>query len=47
MIGVIGGSITVGHGLEDDDARWSDLLAESLRRVYPDTDIQVHNGAVP
>lgn len=47
MIGVVGGSITVGHGLEKEDKKWPQLLEEGLKRVYPESVVEVRNGAVP
>ncbi|BEI94098.1 uncharacterized protein CcaverHIS019_0605570 [Cutaneotrichosporon cavernicola] len=46
-VGILGGSITYGHGLQPEDKRYSQLIEEGLRVAFPDAEIVVKNGAVP
>ncbi|CAK9784167.1 hypothetical protein CC85DRAFT_281824 [Cutaneotrichosporon oleaginosum] len=46
-IGVLGGSITFGHGLHNEDKRYAQLVQEGLAAAFPDAEIVVQNGAVP
>ncbi|BEJ17207.1 hypothetical protein CspHIS471_0606080 [Cutaneotrichosporon sp. HIS471] len=46
-VGILGGSITYGHGLQPDDKRYAQLVEEGLRVAFPDAEIVVKNGAVP
>ncbi|KLT40754.1 hypothetical protein CC85DRAFT_142686 [Cutaneotrichosporon oleaginosum] len=46
-VGIIGGSVTAGHGVQDNE-RWPLLLHEFFKAFYaPKTDIPVINGASP
>jgi lysophospholipase L1-like esterase len=45
-IGILGGSVTAGHGVKEP-SRWSSLYGDWWRTTFPDAEIQVINGAVP
>ncbi|GMK57560.1 hypothetical protein CspeluHIS016_0403940 [Cutaneotrichosporon spelunceum] len=45
-IGILGGSITFGHGLKPNEKRYAELIEEGLRQAFPDAEIMVKNGAV-
>lgn len=46
-MGVIGGSVTVGHGTKPGDKKWPDLVFEWIKERYPHPDHHFTNGAVP
>lgn len=45
-IGILGGSVTAGHGVSHE-RRWMTLYGEWWKAIFPQTEIQVINGAVP
>jgi lysophospholipase L1-like esterase len=45
-IGILGGSVTAGHGVKEHD-RWSTLYGNWWREAFPKAEIEVTNGAVP
>lgn len=45
-IGVIGGSVTRGHGVVHEEC-WVTLYADWWHSMFPAMDVQVINGAVP
>lgn len=46
-IGVLGGSVTKGHGLTNYAYNWTVKLLQQLRKLLPVTQIELVNGAVP
>ncbi|TXT15551.1 hypothetical protein VHUM_00054 [Vanrija humicola] len=46
-IGVMGGSLTFGHGLSKGDTTYPILLEQRLKKVFPNAKIKVVNGAIP
>ncbi|KIJ41191.1 hypothetical protein M422DRAFT_209303 [Sphaerobolus stellatus SS14] len=46
-IGVIGGSISVGHGLTRFEDKWSIRFSEEWKQFFPNSKTTLVNGAVP
>lgn len=46
-IGVLGGSVTKGHGLTNHAHNWTAKLLNQLSKLLPMTQIELVNGAVP
>lgn len=47
LVGVLGGSVTKGHGLTNPDQNWTFKLLDQLRMLLPMSEIELVNGAVP
>lgn len=47
LIGVLGGSVTKGHGLTNPNQNWTFKLLDQLRKLLPMSEIELVNGAVP
>ena len=46
VIGIVGGSVTVGAGLQDPSAdAWPAVFQRALRQLWPNRTITVHNAA--
>lgn len=46
-IGVIGGSISVGHALTNRNDKWPVRFSESWKKLFPKSETTLVNGAVP
>ena len=46
-IGVLGGSISVGHGLLRHEDKWSMRFTENWKNLFPRSETTLVNGAVP
>ncbi|WOO76569.1 thiamine pyrophosphokinase 1 [Vanrija pseudolonga] len=46
-IGVMGGSLTYGHGLPEGGSPWPLLVEAGLKKVFPAAKVKVVNGAIP
>ncbi|GJJ16093.1 hypothetical protein Clacol_010372 [Clathrus columnatus] len=46
-IGVLGGSVTKGHGLRTQSDNWTNKFLEAWKGLFPNSQTELYNGAVP